>query len=402
MDTAKAANNTGTHSPSQHLFHISGADGILSEKEEGMIIGVPREIKTEEYRISMTPDGVREIKRFGNTVLVEGGAGAGSGFSDEEYQNADADIVDRRTLFDQADLIVKVKEPVPQEFALLRDGQAVFTYLHLAPNRELADLLLRKRITGLAYETLMKDGVLPLLAPMSEIAGRMAPLVGAFHLQKPNGGSGILPTGATGVRPARMVILGAGTVGTNAARVAYGMGMEVLVMNVTMDKLKVIDAMFAGRVETLPLNHQNIENELRQADVVVGAILVPGGRTPVFVTRPMLGLMRPGSVIVDVSVDQGGVAETSRPTTHESPTYIVDGIIHYCVANMPGAYPRTSTFALTNATLPYIKLLATRGIERAIEEDAVIKTALNTYRGEITNSALGRAMGIETESRTAT
>jgi alanine dehydrogenase len=248
----------------------------------------------------------------------------------------------------------------------------------------------------------MKDGVLPLLAPMSEIAGRMAPLVGAFHLQKPNGGSGILPTGATGVRPARMVILGAGTVGTNAARVAYGMGMEVLVMNVTMDKLKVIDAMFAGRVETLPLNHQNIENELRQADVVVGAILVPGGRTPVFVTRPMLGLMRPGSVIVDVSVDQGGVAETSRPTTHESPTYIVDGIIHYCVANMPGAYPRTSTFALTNATLPYIKLLATRGIERAIEEDAVIKTALNTYRGEITNSALGRAMGIETESRTAT
>lgn len=356
-----------------------------------MIIGVPREIKIEEYRVSMTPDGVREIKRFGNTVLVESGAGAGSGFPDEGYQEADADIVDRKTLFDRSDLIVKVKEPLPEEFALLREGQAVFTYLHLAPNRPLTELLLRKKITGLAYETLVKDGMLPLLAPMSEIAGRMAPLVGAQFLQKPQGGSGVLPTGATGVKPARALVLGAGTVGTNAARVALGIGMAVIVMNKSTDRLRSIDDLFQGRIGTLPLTPRNVEQEIRSADIVVCAVLVPGGRTPVLIPRGMLGTMKPGSVIVDVSVDQGGCCETTRPTTHAEPVFEVDGIIHYCVANMPGAYPRTSTLALTNATLPFIRELATRGVEKAIGTDPAIASALNTWRGEIRNEALARA-----------
>ena len=358
-----------------------------------MIIGVPKEIKTGEYRVSMTPDGVREIKRFGNTVLVENGAGEGCGFSDEEYRAADADIVDRKMLFSKADLIVKVKEPMTQEFPFLREGQAIFTYLHLAPNRSLSDLLLNKRVTGLAYETLRKDGVLPLLAPMSEIAGRMAPLVAAHYLQRSCGGSGILPSGATGVRPARMLVLGAGVVGTNAARVGLGIGMDVLVMNKTMDRLRAIDDLFQGRIKTLPLNRRNIETELPQGDAVIGAILVPGGRTPVLIPRPLLGTMKPGSVIVDVSVDQGGVCETSRPTTHADPIYVVDGVVHYCVANMPGAYPRTSTLALTNATLPYIKLLATRGIEQTIKENAEVKSAVNTYKGEITNPELAKVRG---------
>lgn len=358
-----------------------------------MIIGVPREIKTEEYRVSMTPDGVREVRRFGRTVLVETGAGEGSGFTDQEYAAADADIVDRGTLFGKADLIVKVKEPVQQEYDLLREGMTIFTYLHLAPNRALTDLLLGKRITGLAYETLVKDGALPLLSPMSEIAGRIAPLAAAHHLQRPLGGSGVLPTGATGVKPARMVVLGAGVVGTNAARVALGMGMEVLVMNKTTDRLKVVDELFQGRVETLPLTPRNVEQEIRITDIVVGAILVPGGRTPVLITREMIGTIRKGSVIVDVSVDQGGCVETSRPTTHADPVYGVDGVIHYCVANMPGAYPRTSTLALTNATLPYIKLLVTMGIGMAIEENGEIRSSLNTHEGRITNDALKKAMG---------
>ncbi|MDH4161386.1 MAG: alanine dehydrogenase [Nitrospirota bacterium] len=356
-----------------------------------MIIGVPKEIKTEEYRVGMTPDAAREVKRFGTTILVETGAGRGSGFSDDEYLDADADIVDRKTLFNRAELIIKVKEPLPAEYALLRDGQALFTYLHLAPNRELTDILLAKKIIGLAYETLSKDGTLPLLAPMSEIAGRMAPLAAAFHLQKHRGGSGILPTGTAGVKPARMLVLGAGVVGTNAARVAAGIGMEVLVMNKTTDRLKVIDDMFQGRIETLPLSPRTLEQEIRTADIVVGSILIPGGRTPVFITRKILGTMKQGSVIVDVSVDQGGCCETSRPTTHADPTFEVDGIVHYCVANMPGAYPRTSTLALTNATLPYIKLLATRGIEKVIQESTEIKSALNTYRGEIVNKSVATA-----------
>lgn len=359
-----------------------------------MIIGVPKEIKKEEYRVGITPSGVEELKRDGHTILVESGAGIGSGFSDEEYLKVDADIVDKQTIFEKSDLIVKVKEPLPQEYDLIRDGQAIFTYLHLAPNRELTELLLRKKITALGYETLQKDGMLPLLAPMSEIAGRMAPIVGSYYLQRIRGGSGILPAGAAGVKPARALILGAGVVGTNAARVCYGIGMDTVVMNRGIDRLQKIDEMFMGRVKTLSLTTYNIKEEIKHADIIIGAVLVPGGRTPVLITKDMLKIMKKGSVIVDVSVDQGGCAETSKPTTHDNPVYEIEGIIHYTVANMPSAYPKTSTIALTNVTLPYIRFIAKRGIINAIKEDAAIKSALNTYAGEIANKAISDSLGI--------
>ncbi|GAB4483628.1 MAG: alanine dehydrogenase [Thermodesulfovibrionales bacterium] len=356
-----------------------------------MIIGVPKEIKTEEYRVAVTPAGAGELRHGGHTVLVETGAGSGSGFSDDDYLAEDADIVDRSTVFAKADLIVKVKEPLPSEFGLLREGVAVFTYLHLAPNRGLTDLLLEKRITGLAYETLEVSGDLPLLAPMSEIAGRIAPLVGSFYLQKPRGGPGLLPSGATGVRPAKTVILGAGVVGANAARISRGIGMETVVLNRGIDRLRKIDELFSGSVKTLPLTQENIGVEIRDADLVIGALLVPGGRTPVLISREMLSSMKQGSVIVDVAIDQGGCAETSRPTTHAEPVFTVDGITHYCVANMPGAFPRSSTLALANATLPYVKMIAESGIRRLPELDA-IQSAINTLDGRIVHPVLREAM----------
>jgi alanine dehydrogenase len=357
-----------------------------------MIIGVPKEIKIEEFRVGMTPSGVRELVRSGHAVLVEVDAGTGSGFSDESYRTAGAEMVRRSDLFERTELIVKVKEPVPAEFPLLGKGVALFTYLHLAPNPDLARYLLDKKVTGLAYETLEKNGRLPLLAPMSEIAGRMAPLMAAFYLQKFKGGSGVLPTGVSGVRPAKIVILGAGVVGTNAARVGLGMGMETVVINKDTAGLQRIDELFKGRVRALPMSVHALEEEIANADIIIGAVLVPGGRTPVLITRNMLSIMRKGSVIVDVSVDQGGCIETSHPTTHDDPVFIVDGIVHYCVANMPGAYPRTSTIALTNATLPYVKILAAAGIEQALAENAEIRSALNTYRGEIANRQLAAAL----------
>ncbi len=358
-----------------------------------MIIGVPKEIKTHEYRVGMTPSGVEELKHEGHTVLIETGAGEGSGFSDEHYMEADADVVDRQTVFSKADLLVKVKEPIPAEYDLLRNGCAIFTYLHLAPNRELTQLLLRKKITSLGYETLQKDNMLPLLLPMSEVAGRMAPLAGAYYLQKPHGGTGVLPTGMAGVKPAKTLILGAGTVGFNAARVCAGLEMETVVINKSIARLERLNEVFMGKVRTLPLSFHNVREEIRDADIVIGAMLIPGGKTPVLITRAMLGTMKKGAVIVDVSVDQGGCAETSRPTTHDDPVYEVDGILHYMVANMPGAYPRTSTLALTNATLPYIKTIAASGIEKTINEDLAIKSALNTYGGEIVHKELARAFG---------
>jgi len=359
-----------------------------------MIIGVPKEIKKEEYRVAVTPLGVEELKRDGHTVLVETGAGEGSGFTDNEYLRADADVIDRESLFKKADLIVKVKEPLPPEYDLIREGQAIFTFLHLAPNRELTELLLDKRVAAFGYETLQKDGDLPLLSPMSEIAGRMAPIIGAYYLQKIKGGEGVLPTGVPGVKPARSLILGAGVVGTNAARVSAGLGMDTVVINKGTGRLRKIDEMFMGMVKTLPLTRYNIEEELKKADIVIGAVLVPGGRAPVLITRGMLNIMKKGAVIIDVSVDQGGCVETSRPTTHDDPVYVVDGVIHYMVANMPGAYPRTSTLALTNATLPYIKTLAGKGVVRAVKEDASIKSALNTYAGEVVHTALADSTGI--------
>jgi len=303
-------------------------------------------------------------------------------------------MASRDVVFGRAELIVKVKEPVPPEYPLLREGVALFTYLHLAPNPGLTRLLLEKKVTGLAYETLERDGRLPLLAPMSEIAGRMAPLMASFYLQKFKGGSGVLPTGVSGVRPGKIVVLGAGVVGTNAARVGMGLGMETVVINKDTAGLQRIDELFKGRVRTLPMTSHALEEEIVDADIVIGAVLVPGGRTPVLITREMLTTMKRGSVIVDVAVDQGGCAETSRPTTHDDPVYEVDGIIHYCVANMPGAYPRTSTIALTNATLPYIRTIAERGIEKAVQEDPVIRSALNTYQGKIVNKALAESMGV--------
>jgi alanine dehydrogenase len=361
-----------------------------------MIIGVPKEIKTEEFRVGLTPVGAKDLVRSGSTVLVEAGGGEGSGFPDEEYRKVGARIVPREMVFNQADLIVKVKEPVSSEYPLLREGVALFTYLHLAPNPELTKLLLSKRITGLAYETLERDKKLPLLAPMSEIAGRMAPLMAAFYLQKFKGGSGVLPTGVSGVRPGKIVILGAGVVGTNAARVGMGLGMETVVINKDTAGLQRIDELFKGRVRTLPMTAHALEEEIVDADIVVGAVLVPGGRTPVLITREMLGTMKKGSVIVDVSVDQGGCVETSQPTTHDNPVFVVDGIVHYCVANMPGAYPRTSTIALTNATLPYVKIIAGEGIEKAVQTDPVIISALNTYNGKIVNKILAKSLGFMT------
>ncbi|GLI36932.1 alanine dehydrogenase [Geobacter hydrogenophilus] len=357
-----------------------------------MIVGVPREIKTHEYRVGMTPAGIAELARGGHTVLVETGAGEGSGFADGEYLRAGARVCGREEVFGPAELLVKVKEPLPSEYGLLRQGQALFTYLHLAPNRPLTELLLEKGVTGIGYETLEKGGTLPLLVPMSEVAGRMAPLVGAYHLQRVLGGAGVLPTGVPGVSAARALILGAGVVGSGAARVCTGLGMETVVMNRGIDRLQRLDEILAGRVRTVALNRESLAEELSRADLVVGAVLVPGGRTPLLIDRPALGTMKQGAVLVDVSIDQGGCAETSRPTTHDDPVYTVDGVIHYTVANMPGAYPRTSALALTNATLPYVKALAERGIEEALRADPALAGALNTWRGAVVHRALAEAL----------
>lgn len=355
-----------------------------------MIIGVPKEIKTHEYRVGVTPAGVEELTADGHILLVESSAGEGSGFDDDLYRKAGAEIIERDLLYARADLVVKVKEPLPEEFSLFREESALFTFLHLAPNRELTHMLLDKKITALGYETLETDGRLPLLQPMSAIAGRMAPLVGAWYLQKFSGGSGVLPTGTVGVRPGKAVILGAGTVGYNAARVAVGLEMETVILNRGTDRLERMSELFPGRLRTLPLTTVSITDAIRDADLVIGAVYVRGGRTPILIKRTMLSHMKRGAIIVDVSIDQGGCAETSRPTTHDRPIYEVDGILHYTVANMPGAYPRTSTLALTNATLPYIRILAEHGILPALGKDAALKSALNTHRGAIAHTTLAK------------
>jgi alanine dehydrogenase len=358
-----------------------------------MVIGVPKEIKKCEFRVGMTPYGVEELRADGHTILIEKGAGEGSDFPDGEFLKAGAEIVDRDTLFGKAELIVKVKEPLSSEFILFREEQALFTFLHLASTRELTDMLLEKKIFALGYETLQKDGLLPLLAPMSEIAGRMAPLMGAYYLQRIHGGEGLLPTGILGVEPAKALILGAGVVGTNAARDCVGLGMDTVVMDARMEKLQKIDEMFMGRIKTLPVSMHTIREEIKDADIVIGAVLLAGGKTPLLITKDMLRTMKKGSVIVDVSVDQGGCFETSRPTTHDNPIYEVEGVIHYTVANMPGAYPKTSTIALTNVTLPYIKMLAGKGIRRAVKEDAALRSAVNTCQGRVVHKALADSLG---------
>ncbi|MDA8171689.1 MAG: alanine dehydrogenase [Nitrospiraceae bacterium] len=360
-----------------------------------MIIGVPSELKKEERRVGLIPDGVAELVRLGHKVLVEKGAGLGSGFSDGLYIGAGAEMTDGREIFRRAGLIVKVKEPLPPEYGFLRPGQTIFTFLHLASNPALTGALLGSGVSALAYETLEDGGGLPLLAPMSEIAGRMAPLMGAFYLQAGRGGSGVFAAGAVGVGPCRCLILGAGNAGTNAARVSYALGMDTTVVNITTERLRRIDEMFRGRVKTLLLTEAALGAAVRDADIVIGAALVPGAKAPLLITRPMLGTMRRGSVLVDISIDQGGVTETSRPTTHDDPVYEVDGIIHYCVANMPAAYPRTSTLALANATLPYVKLLAETGVEAGVEKSGPLRSALNIYRGRVVHPGVARSLGVE-------
>lgn len=356
-----------------------------------MIVGVAREIKVQEYRVGLTPAGARQLTGDGHTVLVEYGAGLGSGFDDDDYGRAGATLVTRENLFSRNELLIKVKEPLPAEYELLQAGQILFTYLHLAPNRPLTKVLLERGLTAFAYETLEEAGQTPLLTPMSEIAGRMAPLIGAFYLQRQYGGNGLLPCGVPGVPPARTLILGAGVVGQGAARVAAGLGMETIVLNRGSERLRAIDRQFHGTVQTRILNDDALEEELRRADLVIGALYATGGRTPVVITRERLNYMRCGTVIIDVAIDQGGCAASSHPTTHDDPVFAVDGILHYCVANMPGAYPRTSTLALTNATLPYIRHLAKLGVDESLRTSPPLASALNLHAGIIIHPALAAA-----------
>lgn len=357
-----------------------------------MIIGVPKEIKEHEYRVGITPAGVKELAKGGHRIIVEQSAGTGSGFADEDYQLAGAEISDRKNLFHTSELIVKVKEPLPEEFYLFHEGQALFTFLHLASNPELTKILLQKNITGFAYETLEANNTLPLLKPMSEIAGKMAPFIAAFYLQKIHGGEGLLLTGAEGVSPAQVLILGAGVVGMNALKIASGMGAQVTVINRGAEKLKQIDEMYKGHVKTLPATAENIETETIRADVLIGAVYVTGSKTPKLISKELVSKMKKGAVIVDVSVDQGGCIETTRPATHNNPIYTVDGVVHYTVANMPGAYPRSSTLALTAATIEYIKILADNGLDLSVKAGHPLRTALNTCRGKIVHKAVAEAL----------
>ena len=347
-----------------------------------VIISVPKEVKLDEHRVALTPAGVQELVAAGVRVLVQEEAGAGSGFLDEEYARAGATLVDRERAFAEADLILKVKEPQVSEFELLRPGCALFTYLHLAANPAVRAALLQKKITALAYESLRVGATLPLLAPMSEIAGRMAPLMGAMCLQRHHGGKGVLPSGAIGTPRARVLILGAGVVGSNAARTAYGMGMDVTVMSITDGKLERIDELHQGHVKTLVLTTEALLENCARADMIIGAVLLPNRRTPIMLNLEQVRALQPGSVLVDVSVDQGGCFATTRPTTHREPNYLQEGVVHYCVANMPGAYPRTATQALTNQTLPFVLALAA-GVEAGLEANEVLRTALNTRDGRI-------------------
>jgi alanine dehydrogenase len=361
-----------------------------------MVIAVPKEIKTREYRVGLTPAGARTLVEDGHAVLVETGAGAGSGLFDDEYRSAGARIIDSAAeLYDNADLVVKVKEPLAVEYDLLRPGQILFTFLHLAPLPDLASALLQREVAGVAYETIeFPDGSLPLLLPMSEIAGRMAVQVGAFYLQKENGGKGVLLSGAPGVRAGRVVVLGGGTAGTNAVRIAVGMGAEVSVLDIDPNRLESLDLRYGNRIRTLMSNSQTIEEEVLRADLLIGAVLIAGAKAPQLVHRFLVKRMGPGSVIVDVAVDQGGCVETTRPTTHDDPVYTVDDVLHYGVANMPGAVSRTSTFALTNRTLPYVRRIAAQGISAAAEADRPLRLGINTWRGKICNEPVARALGL--------
>ncbi|MBW1675704.1 MAG: alanine dehydrogenase [Deltaproteobacteria bacterium] len=361
-----------------------------------MIIGTPKEIKDNEYRVGMTPGGVRQLVEAGHKVLVETTAGEGSGFSDAEYERSGAKIVSTNAEAWSAEMVVKVKEPQPSEYEFLRPDLVLFTYLHLAANERLTREMMARGLTGIAYETVeLPNGHLPLLTPMSEVAGRMAIQIGAHYLEKINGGRGKLLAGVPGVRPADVAIIGAGVVGTNAAQVALGMGAHVMIIDINLDRLRYLSDVTGGRLITMSCNPLNIAETVRRADLLVGAVLIKGAKAPKLVTREMVKTMNPGSVVVDVSVDQGGCVETTRPTTHSNPTFVVNGIIHYCVTNMPGAVPRTSTYALSNATLPYVVNLANMGAEAAIEADPSLAKGVNIYKGKVTYPAVAEAFGLE-------
>lgn len=365
-----------------------------------MIIGIPKEIKIGENRVGMTPAGVNALRRAGHEILVEKGAGKGSGFLNEEYKRAKAEIVSQQEVW-KADLIVKIKEPLENEYQFFRSHLLLFTYLHLAHPRlkELTLELAKKKVTAIAYETVqLKDGTLPLLKPMSEVAGKMAPQIAAYFLQKPQGGKGKLLGKVSGVEPCNVVIIGAGTVGKNATEMALEMGAKVTVLDINIEKLKGLEKIFNGNLKTLISNPKNIKKVLRKADILIGAALVPGAKAPKIVTREMIKEMQPESVIVDVAIDQGGCIETSRPTSHENPVFIEEGVIHYCVTNMPGAVPRTSTISLTNTTLPYVLKLANLGFIKAIKKDSALARGVNVYEGFITFEAVARAHGLEYKS----
>ncbi|KTD24792.1 alanine dehydrogenase [Legionella lansingensis] len=362
-----------------------------------MFVGVPKEIKPQENRVGLVPGSVREIVRTGNEVLVEKGAGLGIGISDEQYHTAGAEIVaTAEEVFERAELIVKVKEPQPIECKRLREGQTIFTYLHLAPDPQQTRLLKESGATAIAYETVTQnDGGLPLLTPMSQVAGRMSIQAGAHCLEMAQGGSGVLLGGVPGVAPANVVVIGGGVVGSNAVRMAMGMGARVTVIDKSLTRLRELDFQFGSKLNTMYATVESLEQYVREADLVIGAVLVPGAAAPKLVTRNMLKTMRPGSVVVDVAIDQGGCFETSRATTHQVPTYVVDNVVHYCVANMPGAVPRTSTFALNNATLPFVMSLVTKGVKLALLSDGHLLNGLNVHKGMITYEAVARELGYD-------
>ena len=359
-----------------------------------MLVGVPKEIKVHESRVALTPEGAFELARSGHEVVIESGAGLGSSITDAEYVSAGARIeTSVETIWSSADLILKVKEPIEIEYPRLRSGQILFTYLHLAASKPCTDALLQSGTTAIAYETVELNGALPLLAPMSEVAGRLAVQVGAYALQKPNGGRGVLLSGVPGVAPGKVVVIGGGVAGLNAAVIAMGMGADVTVLDRSLPRLAHIDSLYNGRIKTLASTLHSIDREIKQADLVIGAVLVHGAKAPKLVTNAQVAQMKPGSVLVDIAIDQGGCFEDSKPTTHAEPTYKVHGSIFYCVANMPGAVPVASTYALTNATLPYAIAIANKGWERATQDDSALDLGLNVHAGKIRYNAVALAHG---------
>jgi len=361
-----------------------------------VIVSVPREIKAEENRVAITPMGVAALVAHGHRVLIERGAGANSGLHDAQYRAAGASLVSRRQAWERAEMVLKVKEPLPSEYRFLRPGLVLFTYLHLAASESLTRTLMRKGVTAVAYETIqLADGSLPLLAPMSEVAGRLSVQVGGWCLQAQNGGCGVLLSGAAGVRPAKVVILGAGIAGASACQVAVGMGAHVCIVDINPARLRYVNDILGGHVTTLMSNRANVEEEVASADLVIGSVLIPGAKAPRLIPRKLVRAMKAGAALVDISIDQGGCAETSRPTTHDAPTFVAHEVVHYCVTNMPAIVPHTSTYALTNATLSYALDLADKGVARAMRDNPALRRGLNTLDGQVRHSGVAAAFGLE-------